>query len=589
MGTTARRVRGCPPLALTATLMLALLAALLLAGSALAAGHEGMGKGARPGKPTAAAPSGAIAVATPTFTWSTAKGATRYELRVYEGSTLLLTRAGLKQRAWTSTLALPANVDLTWKVRGSKAGRAGPWSASLAFTIVPPNPAKALTAFSFQGLTPPVVGTINEAAHTIALAVPFGTSRTALVATFTTSGASVAVAGTPQVSGVTANNFSNPVTYTVTAADGTTQTYVVTVTVASGPGPSPAKALTAFSFQGLTPPIIGTINEAAHTIALSAPFGTDRTALVATFTTTGASVAIAGTPQTSGVTANNFTSPVAYIVTAGDGTTQTYVVTVTVAADNAKAITAFSLLLGAGVVGTIDEAAHTIALTVPAGTSRAALAAVFTTTGASVAVGATPQVSGLTLNDFTSPVTYTVTAADASTQAYVVTVTVAAPLFAIGDSFQGGKVAYFFAPGDTGYVAGETHGLIAAPADQNGGATIVWSNIFTSWLIGTGRAIGTGAANTKAIVGQAGCYDGAAYLCDNLGLNGYYDWYLPSQDELNQLYLNRSAIGGFDDTAVYWSSSEWDTVMACVQIWSDGRQSGNFKSTLTMVRAVRSF
>ncbi|MEI6451737.1 MAG: hypothetical protein WCP98_17580, partial [Actinomycetes bacterium] len=145
MGTTARRVRGCPPLALTATLMLALFAALLLAGSALAAGHEGISKGARPGKPTAAAPSGAIAVATPTFTWSAAKGATRYELRVYEGSTLLLTRTGLKQRAWTSTLALPANVDLTWKVRGSKAGRAGPWSASLAFTIVPPNPAKALT------------------------------------------------------------------------------------------------------------------------------------------------------------------------------------------------------------------------------------------------------------------------------------------------------------------------------------------------------------------------------------------------------------------------------------------------------------
>ena len=444
---------------------------------------------------------------------------------------------------------------------------------------------KAITAFSFQGLTPPVVGVINETLHTVALTVPFGASRTALVATFTTSGASVAIAGTPQTSGVTANDFTDPVTYTITAADASTQDYIVTVTVAA----TTAKAITAFSFQGLTPPIIGTINEAAHTIALSAPFGTDRTALVATFTTTGASVAIAGTPQTSGVTANNFTSPVAYIVTAGDGTTQTYVVTVTVAADNAKAITAFSLLLGAGVVGTIDEAAHTIALTVPAGTSRAALAAVFTTTGASVAVGATPQVSGLTLNDFTSPVTYTVTAADASTQAYVVTVTVAAPLFAIGDSFQGGKVAYFFAPGDTGYVAGETHGLIAAPADQNGGATIVWSNIFTSWLIGTGRAIGTGAANTKAIVGQAGCYDGAAYLCDNLGLNGYYDWYLPSQDELNQLYLNRSAIGGFDDTAVYWSSSEWDTVMACVQIWSDGRQSGNFKSTLTMVRAVRSF
>jgi hypothetical protein len=90
---------------------------------------------------------------------------------------------------------------------------------------------KAITAFSFRGLSPAVIGAINEGAGTIALTVPSGTDVTALVATFTTTGASVTVGGKTQVSGVTANNFSGPVSYTVTAADASTRGYLVTVTV----------------------------------------------------------------------------------------------------------------------------------------------------------------------------------------------------------------------------------------------------------------------------------------------------------------------------------------------------------------------
>ena len=129
------------------------------------------------------------------------------------------------------------------------------------------------------------------------------------------------------MSGTTANDFTSPVTYTVTAADASTQAYVVTVIV----GASPAKAITAFSFQGLDPPVIGAVNEGTHTVALTVPFGTDVTQLVATFTTTGASVKVGSTAQVSGTTANDFTSPVTYTVTAADTSTQTYVVTVTVA------------------------------------------------------------------------------------------------------------------------------------------------------------------------------------------------------------------------------------------------------------------
>jgi Ice-binding-like len=267
---------------------------------------------------------------------------------------------------------------------------------------------KAITAYSLAGVT----GTVNETAKTIAVAVPYGTNVTALVATFTAASASVTV-GTPavaQVSGTTANNFTSPVVYKVTAADGTTATYTVTVTVAS----ITAKAITAYSIAGAT----GTINETAKTIAVTVPNGTNVTALVATFTSTGVSVKVGTTAQVSGTTPNDFSSPVVYTVTAGDASTAAYTVTVTAASTSSKAITAFSIN---GATGTITGTA--ISVTMPLGTNVSAQIATFASTGSSVKVGTTVQVSGTTPNNFSSPVVYTVTAADASTTSYTVTVT----------------------------------------------------------------------------------------------------------------------------------------------------------------------
>ena len=275
---------------------------------------------------------------------------------------------------------------------------------------------KALTAFGFT--SPSASGTINESAKTVAVTVPFGTSLTALVATFTTTGASVKIGSVVQVSGTTPNDFTNPVSYIVTAGDGSTQAYAVTVTAA----PNTSKTLTAFSFAN--PSASGTINESAKTVAVTVPFGTSLTALVATFTTTGASVKVGSAVQTSGTTPNDFANPVSYIVTAGDGSTQAYTVAVTVAPNTSKALTAFGFTTPAA-TGTINESAKTVAVTVPFGTSLTALVATFTSTGASVKVGSTVQTSGTTTNDFTNPVTYTMTAGDGSTQSYVVTVTVA--------------------------------------------------------------------------------------------------------------------------------------------------------------------
>jgi hypothetical protein len=90
--------------------------------------------------------------------------------------------------------------------------------------------AKKINSFKFN--SPAATGVITG--NNIALSVPAGTNVTNLVATFTNSlSSSVKVGATTQASGTTANNFTNPVTYTVTAQDGTTANYTVTVTVQS--------------------------------------------------------------------------------------------------------------------------------------------------------------------------------------------------------------------------------------------------------------------------------------------------------------------------------------------------------------------
>jgi hypothetical protein len=193
------------------------------------------------------------------------------------------------------------------------------------------NSAKAITAYSLNG----VAGTINETAKTISLTMPYGTDVTALAAPFTTTGAIVKVGTAVQTSGLTANNFTGPVTYTVTAADGTAAAYTVTVSVAL----NSARAITAFSLNGVS----GTVNETARTISVTMPKETNVTALIATFTTTGASVKVGTVVQTSGTTANNFTTPATYMVTAADGTTAAYGVTATVAVSAAAGRTPVNL------------------------------------------------------------------------------------------------------------------------------------------------------------------------------------------------------------------------------------------------------
>lgn len=84
-----------------------------------------------------------------------------------------------------------------------------------------------ITTFSF--IEPAVTGEITG--NNIAVTVPFGTDVTDLVATFSYTGTNVTIDGNEQLSGTTSNDFTNPVVYTVTAEDSSTESYTVTVTV----------------------------------------------------------------------------------------------------------------------------------------------------------------------------------------------------------------------------------------------------------------------------------------------------------------------------------------------------------------------
>jgi hypothetical protein len=186
------------------------------------------------------------------------------------------------------------------------------------------NTEKQIISFSFDGLNPIVNATITGT--NITATVPFGTDLTKLVATFTASANAIVTVGqTQQVSSQTVNDFTNPLTYTVTAEDGSTFIYSVIVSIAK----NTEKQITTFSFNGFNPLVTATIT--GTNITATVPFGTDLTKLVATFTASAKAIVTVGqTQQVSGTTSNDFTKSVTYTVTAEDGIAQNYVVNISV-------------------------------------------------------------------------------------------------------------------------------------------------------------------------------------------------------------------------------------------------------------------
>lgn len=174
-----------------------------------------------------------------------------------------------------------------------------------------------------------------------------------------------------------------------------------------------------------------------------------------------------------------------------------------------------------------------------------------------------------------------------------------------GVTFPDDSVQTTAAPSQAGYAIGDTgpaggfvfyvttdglHGLEAAPVDQSTDAP--WGCFGADVVPATANtSLGTGASNTNDII--RGCTVAgiaAALAAEYTSPSGYYDWYLPSIDELDLMRQNLYlvALGGLTDDT-YWSSSEVDTGFAWALWFQADAQNNNVKNITNSVRAVRAF
>lgn len=190
------------------------------------------------------------------------------------------------------------------------------------------NPAKEITYFRFNGLSPSVNGTINDTI--ITLTVPYDTDVTLLVATFGITGMYAMIDEAIQNSGNTPNNFSNDVIYTVVAADGSTQQYVIKVEKAA---PNTDNRISEFAF-GVVSDFNGSIDTAKYvwadidneqnTINIEVPYGTNLQTLLPIIEINKYSGI---SPKPKQIT--DFSGNVTYTVTAENGDTREYTVNIT--------------------------------------------------------------------------------------------------------------------------------------------------------------------------------------------------------------------------------------------------------------------
>jgi hypothetical protein len=294
--------------------------------------------------------------------------------------------------------------------------------------------AARIDVFYFSG--PLAIGVIHEAEKTIDVTVPWDTNLAALTPTIYYTGAKIR-----QGSGIEhqenpahiitsfAGSHVSPVPFTVTGRGGSppaAATYAVTVKFADKPK-SDARAITVFSFAGVdtagTTAVIAAVPDSGGTflIDVTVPTGTVISGLTPVITHTGVSI---GGPQVSSAAgpgtvnasgAVDFSAPQTYRVTAEDGQTRDYTVTVRTDDNNAKEITGFYFTQPLA-VGAIDQAAGTITVTVASGTNLAALRPTVFYTGVSL-----DPVSDW-VNNFSSPTIYTVKARNGTARLYEVRV-----------------------------------------------------------------------------------------------------------------------------------------------------------------------
>jgi hypothetical protein len=136
--------------------------------------------------------------------------------------------------------------------------------------------------------------------------------------------------------------------------------------------------------------------------------------------------------------------------------------------------------------------------------------------------------------------------------------------------------------------------LVCALTDQSSGTA--WYNVSYIDTRAYGSGLFEGKYNTKMINWEQGGSTSASAICAAYTVGSFNDWYLPSIEELNKMYLNIGQgnalglgnIGGFAGNSC-WSSTEFDNYYAWYQNFGNGYQDFNVKDDGRSVRAVRAF
>lgn len=135
-----------------------------------------------------------------------------------------------------------------------------------------------------------------------------------------------------------------------------------------------------------------------------------------------------------------------------------------------------------------------------------------------------------------------------------------------------------------------------APKTWNGGSedpTNTWCNVTSNVTGAVSVSVGAGASNTAAM--DAACTSGAGQATSDLVLGGKTDWFLPSKDELFEMYSYSLVMPGSVAAtyafvgATYWSSTQNSASFASTLSFSGGSVGNVFKTLSVRVRPVRSF
>ena len=212
--------------------------------------------------------------------------------------------------------------------------------------VIPKSTAKAITKFTFGQFSPAVQATIDETTKKITATVPPTADVSKLIPSISVSLKAKVLPDSGKV-----QDFTNPVTYSVTAEDGTKVDYQVTVTRTK----LSLKDITEFSLADFSPAIVAKIDPATKTITATVPATADLTKLKPSI-----KLSDRATVNPASGTVTDFTKPVNFTVTAEDASTQVYVVTivkevvVAVTAALPKSITYIDNPLQASVLKTVD-------------------------------------------------------------------------------------------------------------------------------------------------------------------------------------------------------------------------------------------